>query len=100
VFDGMRGPTAYVSGQASGDVQAAAEAAGLHVLSASPEEGQYLADQITQFGHDPGRFTSDFTNEDMLYHGAVTGWDRLDVYYRKSDGRFTAMLIRSNDKPR
>jgi hypothetical protein len=99
VFYGGRGPNAYVSGQASGDVAAAAKAAGLDLLYADPESDKRLSYLIRSHDQDPARFTTNFTNDDFVYHGATRGWDFVEVYYRPSDGRFTARLIRSNDKP-
>jgi hypothetical protein len=101
VVEGIRGPEAFVSGEAAGDIEAAAEAAGFRTLSGDEGVSKELSAGIRNLGGEPARFTVDFGEDGKWYMcGPSPGWDTVQVYYRKSDRRFTARLIRSTDRGR
>ena len=101
VVEHVRGADGFVSGKASDEAAATAEAGGFRTLSGYEGVSKELSDGIRNAGADPARFTLDFGETDQMYVcGPSPGWDYAEVFYRKSDRRFTARLRRTTDKGR
>jgi hypothetical protein len=95
VHDAGRGPFGFVSGEASGNVAAAAKALGFRSGFAESASPQTLSKRISGNDGDPRRFTTGFGDDDPVYIGSAGNWNVIEVYYRESDRRFTARLVRA-----